>query len=623
MNLIFDLARDPMGNFLDHYVIEAALTFVILALSVTIGLLIGWLMWRKRAIPGTTKVPLKLGKAWLASIFFSLIGTTIISFFFVLRHEQTVEKVLGDRMSGIENITIEYENFTAMVTGQATKRALSEIQKQVEGKRDGNGRVKYDVEILKSQSSTFTIFRDGEQITLQGQVDSEETKKHFGDTAAIIGLTIKNQLAVSDEVARFPSFVSAIAAIPHLFNSTSNTRLEANPKKVVVSGLVSTPELKKTIMGLFGTDKWGGATIVDQLKVPPPPPSQPIPPSLSWKQEGSNQVILAGSLPSQAVRDSLIKTAKELAGTVESEQLKVGANVMDAAWLAAFPKFATGIFPKISNPELRLGPNDSVFTGTVVNNQIRQEVIDALLELNPPGMNVDFTIEPLPRTKIPYIEVTGPPEYPDVKGLIPTKESGDLIVNAIRKIKNDLKIADDVKVEDWLTPLPKFIETFYAGEVKNPQFSLRDKVLTLDGEVKSEAVRDGIILAASPLTQLGVKVNYRLKIEIASPPVERYQLFFETGEFHIRDSEMPKAEQIKARAEVTRGKIVIHGYADERGNSDANKRLSEQRATEVRGDLIKNGIDEKRIAIEGRGEVSGDPYQDFRRTDVQIFQDSE
>jgi hypothetical protein len=102
MNSIIDFAYDLRGNFLDHYVIEATFTFVILAVSVFIGLLIGFKMWRKRANSGKDKQLIKLRKALLPSFLFSLISTAIIAFFFVLKHKDKVEAVLEQRMAGIE-----------------------------------------------------------------------------------------------------------------------------------------------------------------------------------------------------------------------------------------------------------------------------------------------------------------------------------------------------------------------------------------------------------------------------------------------------------------------------------------------------------------------------------------
>lgn len=59
----------------------------------------------------------------------------------------------------------------------------------------------------------------------------------------------------------------------------------------------------------------------------------------------------------------------------------------------------------------------------------------------------------------------------------------------------------------------------------------------------------------------------------------------------------------------------VIGYSDAGGSSDANQRISEQRAEAVKNYLVtRHGIDPSRITTEGRGsaESTGDPEQDRR-----------
>jgi len=48
-------------------------------------------------------------------------------------------------------------------------------------------------------------------------------------------------------------------------------------------------------------------------------------------------------------------------------------------------------------------------------------------------------------------------------------------------------------------------------------------------------------------------------------------------------------------------KIVIEGFTDDRGPREANQRLSERRAAAVRDALVKEGVEEERIAVHGYG----------------------
>jgi outer membrane protein OmpA-like peptidoglycan-associated protein len=47
--------------------------------------------------------------------------------------------------------------------------------------------------------------------------------------------------------------------------------------------------------------------------------------------------------------------------------------------------------------------------------------------------------------------------------------------------------------------------------------------------------------------------------------------------------------------------IMLEGHTDNQGDWNENLKLSKQRVTEVKGYLVKNGIEEKRIQVQGYG----------------------
>ncbi len=50
--------------------------------------------------------------------------------------------------------------------------------------------------------------------------------------------------------------------------------------------------------------------------------------------------------------------------------------------------------------------------------------------------------------------------------------------------------------------------------------------------------------------------------------------------------------------------LEIHGYADERGSESYNRKLSLKRAKSVYRQLVNQGIDERRLAVFGHGEIT-------------------
>ncbi|MDF1753001.1 MAG: BON domain-containing protein [Verrucomicrobiales bacterium] len=282
------------------------------------------------------------------------------------------------------------------------------------------------------------------------------------------------------------------------------------------------------------------------------------------------------------------------------------------------------------------------------------------------------------RTIVPDLEITGKKDRLVVAGKVPNQKTHDMIVNTILGVNDidhldkKLKIGDDVKEENYLEPLPDFIGKFYSGSIKEREVWLKNKELTLRGIVPSQDAKAKAVALADPLKKRGVKIIDLLDVKPPAPPkmavvdtppappkmdpptpkpdkpkaVEKdpapmtkapdkikaaqpvnpdkgevHSVYFGTGEFHIRDSQKTRARKLLSRAKETTGKIIIDGFADERGSNELNEFLSDERANRIRMYLISNGIDQKRIvSVVGRGEVPNGEYQEYRRTDVRIVE---
>ncbi|MFZ1495650.1 MAG: OmpA family protein [Saprospiraceae bacterium] len=81
------------------------------------------------------------------------------------------------------------------------------------------------------------------------------------------------------------------------------------------------------------------------------------------------------------------------------------------------------------------------------------------------------------------------------------------------------------------------------------------------------------------------------------------RLLFETGSATLKPESQ---EQLKNVAEILKAfptvEIKVGGYTDNVGNPAANKKLSADRASNVKAELVKLGVDAKRMSAEGYGE---------------------
>lgn len=81
------------------------------------------------------------------------------------------------------------------------------------------------------------------------------------------------------------------------------------------------------------------------------------------------------------------------------------------------------------------------------------------------------------------------------------------------------------------------------------------------------------------------------------------RLDFETGSANLKPT---SAEQLKNIAEIMKAfpnvKLKVGGYTDNVGSADANLKLSQARAENTMKEIVKLGVDAKRLEAEGYGE---------------------
>jgi OmpA-OmpF porin, OOP family len=111
------------------------------------------------------------------------------------------------------------------------------------------------------------------------------------------------------------------------------------------------------------------------------------------------------------------------------------------------------------------------------------------------------------------------------------------------------------------------------------------------------------------LPEFGVEKKLIAFIEDKSKPVDKTTWFsfdrldFETGSATLKPA---SAEQLKNIAEIMKAypkvALKLGGYTDNVGKADANLKLSQTRADSTKQELVKLGVDAKRLEAEGYGE---------------------
>jgi OmpA-OmpF porin, OOP family len=111
------------------------------------------------------------------------------------------------------------------------------------------------------------------------------------------------------------------------------------------------------------------------------------------------------------------------------------------------------------------------------------------------------------------------------------------------------------------------------------------------------------------LPEFGVEKKLIAFIEDKGKPVDKTTWFsfdrldFETGSATLKPT---SAEQLKNIAEIMKAypkvALKLGGYTDNVGSADTNLKLSQKRAESTMQELVKLGVDAKRLQAEGYGE---------------------
>jgi outer membrane protein OmpA-like peptidoglycan-associated protein len=109
-----------------------------------------------------------------------------------------------------------------------------------------------------------------------------------------------------------------------------------------------------------------------------------------------------------------------------------------------------------------------------------------------------------------------------------------------------------------------------------------------------------------------------------------YRIEFQTGSSHITSGSEKELRDVAAFLNANRGaRADINGYTDNAGDTTANLRLSEARATAMMNELVSLGVDRSRLNAQGFGEggavadnSTAEGRQRNRRVEIRVTTDN-
>ena len=124
----------------------------------------------------------------------------------------------------------------------------------------------------------------------------------------------------------------------------------------------------------------------------------------------------------------------------------------------------------------------------------------------------------------------------------------------------------------------------------------------LDSPYAVALAQPGIAVDRDSSSAGSVNKEFKSVLEALPPPPATYELYFASDSDELSDDSRAEAPTILAEvARRAAAEVVVIGHTDAQGSEDYNDQLSIVRAKAVRAQLIKLGVDSKRIKVEGRG----------------------
>ncbi|MGF1468321.1 MAG: OmpA family protein [Sandaracinaceae bacterium] len=208
----------------------------------------------------------------------------------------------------------------------------------------------------------------------------------------------------------------------------------------------------------------------------------------------------------------------------------------------------------------------------------------------------------------------------ELSGEVPDEDTKEALLGAF---PSSLRVEDDLEVDPGV-PHEGFRETWSVarrclGDLFHGRISLREGQLSVEGVLPStspQGMEATLQLRLSELPDPYRAGDLRLTRAVDLPVEEteacnrelaqvldRTQIRFATGSAVIEEESMPLldrlADAVRHCGDLT---LLIEGHTDNVGESEANQRLSEDRADSVRHALQSRGLERERLEVRGYGE---------------------
>ena len=393
--------------------------------------------------------------------------------------------------------------------------------------------------LIPTADASLITARDG-QLTIAGEVDSDDTKAGLVAKAGAIDLKLDDRLKVVEWSQPFVNF-------------------ERRGRNLEVTGLL--PDAKTQKATVAAARAASGLKVKDSTKVEAR--VRPI-----WW--GDHQKNFAPSFISGSAGDATVRYSADklyARATAASPAAKARLEKMGASTESRYSPDIQVTMQAAPEPNL-VAVRDGkkiVLTGQVGTRKHSQEIETAVRAAMPKTEIVNRLKVAAPRA-----------DFPDtgrLAGVFPVLFNTENIQGP--RIVADIK---SVKIE---------------GTVPSAAEKTRIGTAALSGGSDQRFIKNTLAIQ---------KAAPEKPPELASQ-LKNLAVYFNTASSYIGSKEVPKIEQAaKVLANSGDAELIVGGYADLRGNAESNRKLSLERAKAVRDRLVVLGVPAERMIIQHFGE---------------------
>ena len=363
------------------------------------------------------------------------------------------------------------------------------------------------------------------------------------------------------------------------------------------------------------------------------------------------KIVLSGWLPNASLKSKIIDGIKTKVPNLEIEdELREDPQIEMPEWGVSLPDFV-GKIPTWEGWERFKFDHDGIDLEGMTDDAKR--AIGGLANTTFATAGTGFPeveIPPLPPPPPPPPEETpGPmikpvrsatlkvalsPDAIKLDGEVPDKPAHESILKGVTGAFPDAELTDNLVVSPevfptpWAADLGEFFGEF-AAHAKEGEINISGKEVEISGKATNSALHNKLLANLSGFLPGEIQIQDRMKVEPSSEPdgeLPGFVIYYASGSSRINPTgarEVTDAVDAIGKIEGEKPSILVKGFADSFGDAEANKRLSELRATRVVESLVAQGVDRSLIRYIGVGEGESNDRgsnQSDRRVEIIIVQ---